>query len=205
MDHINGVATPGGVPEAWADALPRPGADIAAAEAAVRALIGALGLDLGAEARRHTPGRVARALAEMTTPRPFTPTTFPPHGDDDQAVVVRDIAFQSVCEHHLLPFSGRAHVGYVPGARIIGISKLPRMVDACARGPQVQERLTRDIADWIERVLEPRGVGVVVEATHMCMVARGVRQAGSTTVTRVLRGAMRDPLMSSDLHSGAAQ
>jgi GTP cyclohydrolase I len=107
-------------------------------------------------------------------------------------VVVSDIAFASLCEHHLLPFFGVAHVGYLPVERIVGLSKLPRVVEHCARGLQVQERLTMEVADWLERELGPRGVGVVLEATHTCMSVRGVRQPGARTRTSALRGLVRD-------------
>jgi GTP cyclohydrolase I len=107
-------------------------------------------------------------------------------------VVVADIAFSSLCEHHLLPFLGVAHVGYLPGERIVGLSKLPRVVEHYARRLQVQERLTVQVADWLERELRPRGVGVVLEATHLCMSVRGVRQPGARTRTSALRGLVRD-------------
>jgi GTP cyclohydrolase IA len=105
---------------------------------------------------------------------------------------VSDIAFSSLCEHHLLPFVGVAHVAYLPGERIVGLSKLPRVVEHWARRPQVQERLTAEVADWLEDELRPRGVGVVIEATHMCMSLRGVRQPGATTTTSAVRGRLRE-------------
>jgi GTP cyclohydrolase I len=119
-------------------------------------------------------------------------TTFPNDGGYDEMVVVSDIAFSSLCEHHLLPFVGVAHVGYLPGERIVGLSKLPRVVESCARRLHVQERLTMQVADWLERELRPRGVGVVLEATHLCMSLRGVRQPGARTRTSALRGLVRD-------------
>lgn len=200
MDEINGAARPPRGAPPPAGAVHR-----VAAEDAVRALVEALGLRLSPEARANTPRRVVDALREMTAPAPFRPTTFAHAPDDEMPVVVRDIAFRALCEHHLLPFAGVAHVGYVPDGRVLGLSKLPRLVEACAAGPQLQERLTRAIADGLERAVRPRGVGVVVEAVHMCMAVRGVRQAGSATVTRVMRGAMRDPAMAADLQPGAGR
>jgi GTP cyclohydrolase I len=126
---------------------------------------------------------------ELLAPGQFTPTTFPNEGDDG-LVVVRDIAFASLCEHHLLPFSGIAHVGYLPGERIIGLSKIARAVEWCSRRLQVQERLTAEIADWMEETLAPRGVGVVLRASHLCMTVRGVRQPGATTTTTGFRGVL---------------
>jgi GTP cyclohydrolase IA len=166
--------------------------DLARARDAVRDLLGALGLDPSAAALRDTPARVAASYGEFLTPEPFAMTTFPNDGDYDELVVVSDIAFSSLCEHHLLPFTGVAHVGYLPGERIVGLSKLPRVVEGRARRPQVQERLTVEIADAIERALAPRGIGVVLEATHMCMSLRGVRQAGARTTTSALRGRVRE-------------
>jgi GTP cyclohydrolase I len=163
-----------------------------AAERAVADLLRALGADVGAEALRETPRRVAAALRELLTPTPFRVTTFPNDGQYDELVMVSDIAFASLCEHHLLPFSGVVHVAYLPGERVIGLSKLPRLVEHRARRLQVQERLTVEVADWLERELRARGVGVVVEATHMCMTLRGVRQPGAITTTSALRGRVRD-------------
>ena len=165
-------------------------------EDAVADLLDALGVDRSAEGVRDTPRRVARMYRELLTPEPFTPTTFPNDEGYDGLVAVRDVAFSSLCEHHLLPFFGTAHLAYLPGERIIGLSKLPRMVDALTRRLQVQERLTVEIANEIERVLAPRGVGVVLEATHMCMSLRGVRQPGAVTTTSALRGLLRtDPVV----------
>lgn len=172
-----------------------PGVDGQRAEQAVADLLDALGVDRDTEALRHTPRRVASAFAELLRPEPFRTTTFPNDGGYDELVVVSDIAFSSLCEHHLLPFVGVAHVGYLPAERIVGLSKLPRLVEHRARRLQVQERLTTEIADWLERTLHPRGVGVVMEATHMCMSLRGVRQPGALTTTSALRGRLReDPL-----------
>ena len=164
------------------------GVDIAAAERAAAAFLDALGVEGPAD----TPGRMARAYAELFNPRSFDLTTFPNDEGYDELVVARGIPVRSVCEHHMLPFGGVAHVGYLPGARILGLSKLARVVELHAHRPQVQERLTTQVADWLHTHLQPRGVGVVVEAEHMCMTLRGVRAAGSTTVTSSVRGALRD-------------
>jgi GTP cyclohydrolase I len=171
---------------------PSPGVDRERAERAVAELLDALGLDRGTEALWDTPRRVASAFAELLRPEPFQATTFPNDGGYDELVIVSDIAFSSLCEHHLLPFVGVAHIGYLPADRIIGLSKLPRLVEHRARRPQVQERLTGEVADWLEETLRPRGVGVVMEATHMCMSLRGVRQPGALTTTSALRGRLRE-------------
>ena len=121
---------------------------------------------------------MAAAFAELLTPTPFRPTTFPNDEGYDELVVARDIPFHSLCQHHLLPFSGVAHVGYLPGDRILGLSKLARVVEHFARGLQVQERLTQQVADWLEDELAPKGVGVVLEAEHLCMSLRGVQGLG---------------------------
>jgi len=162
------------------------------AEAAAADFLRALGVDLDAEGRRDTPRRIARMYAELLTPEPFDATTFPNDGGYDELVVARAIPFHSLCEHHLLPFSGVAHVGYLPGERIIGLSKLARVVDHFARALQVQERLTTQVAGWLQRELAPKGVGVVLEAEHMCMSMRGVQKPGATTVTSALQGIVRD-------------
>jgi GTP cyclohydrolase I len=128
----------------------------------------------------------------MLTPRPFDARTFPNDEGYDELVLSRDIPFQSLCEHHLLPFVGLAHVAYLPGERILGLSKLARVVEMFARRLQVQERLTQQIANWLVDELGPRGVGVVMEAEHMCMSVRGVRAPGAKTVTSALRGTLRD-------------
>ncbi len=166
--------------------------DLPAAEQAARDLLVALGADLEDEGLEDTPRRVAAAYAELLTPQPFTPTTFPNEGGYDELVVARDIPFHSLCMHHLLPVHGVAHVAYLPGERIIGLSKLARVVEAFSRDLQVQERLTVQVADWLGRELSPLGVGVVLEAEHMCMTIRGVRKPGSRTVTSALRGRLRD-------------
>ena len=167
------------------------GVDLAAAERAVADLLVALGRDPAAEHLVETPRRVAAAYAELLTPTPFRATTFPNDEGYDELVLARDVPFSSLCEHHLLPFSGVAHVGYLPGTRIVGLSKLARVVEHHARDLQVQERLTEEVADWLERELQPKGVGVVLEAEHLCMSLRGVRAAGSRTVTSAVRGILR--------------
>ena len=166
--------------------------DLAAAEEAARALLAALGQPEDDPGTKDTPRRVAAAFAQMLQPEPFSTTTFPNDRGYDELVVVRDIGFYSLCEHHLLPFHGVAHVAYLPGDRIVGISKLARIVDVLARDLQLQERLTTQIADWLCETLDPRGVGVVIEAEHMCMVVRGVRKPGARTVTSALRGLVRE-------------
>src|SRR3954467_6369105 len=159
---------------------------------AARELLTALGCDLTDESVRDTPRRMAEAYAEMLTPSPFEATTFPNDGGYGELVVARDIPFHSLCEHHLLPFHGVAHVGYLPGERIVGLSKLARVVDHFARALQVQERLTTHVAGWLQRELAPQGVGVVLEAEHLCMSIRGVQKPGATTVTSALHGLVRD-------------
>ena len=169
-----------------------PPLDRERAEVAARDLLEALGIDVEAESIRETPRRIVDVYEELLSPTPFNPTTFPKDGGYDELVVARAIPFPSLCEHHLLPFVGVAHVGYLPGERIVGLSKLARVVDFFARGVQVQERLTTQIAEWLERTLEPRGVGVVIEAEHMCMSLRGVRKVGAATVTSALLGKLRE-------------
>jgi GTP cyclohydrolase I len=154
-------------------------------------LLRAIGADLDYPGLSETPARVAASLAELVTPAEFTATLFHNEGYDE-LVLVRDIAFQSLCMHHLLPFHGVAHVAYLPGECIIGISKLARVVEAFARDLQLQERMTVQIADWLEQELAPRGVGVVLSAEHMCMTIRGIRKPGARTVTSALRGSLRD-------------
>jgi len=171
---------------------PRPAVDVAAAEDAVRALLEALGADVGAEHLRDTPRRAAHAYAELLSPREFNLTTFDNEEGYDELVVARDIPFHSLCAHHLLPFIGVAHVGYLPDGRILGLSKLARVVETFARGLQSQERLTQQVADWIDERLRPRGVGVVLEAEHLCMSLRGVQARGARTLTSALHGLVRD-------------
>src|SRR5579884_4276196 len=164
--------------------------DLAAAERAALDLLRAIGADIDAPGLRETPRRVAASFAELVTPAEFTATLFPNVGYDE-LVLVRDIPFHTLCMHHLLPFHGHAHVAYLPGESIIGISKLARVVEAFSRDLQVQERLTVQIADWLERELAPRGVGVVLSAEHMCMTIRGVRKPEARTVTSAVRGRLR--------------
>ena len=166
--------------------------DVEAAAAAVTDLMRALGMDVEEPSLRRTPSRVANAYAEMLAPREFGLTTFPNEENYDELVVARDIPFTSICEHHLLPFTGTAAVGYLPGNRILGLSKLARIVELFARRPQVQERLTKQVASWLDDHLNPRGVGVVLMAEHSCMTLRGVRAQGSSTVTSAMLGALRD-------------
>jgi GTP cyclohydrolase IA len=182
-------AAGGGLAEPIVHARP---VDEAAAADAVARLLAALGLDTTAAGLVDTPRRVARMFAELLTPAPLRPTTFPNDAGYDELVIVSDIPLTSLCEHHLLPFRGVAHVGYLPADRIIGLSKLARVVEAFARRPQVQERMTSQVADWLRDHLAPRGVGVVVEAEHLCMSVRGVRASGTRTVTSALYGLLRE-------------
>jgi GTP cyclohydrolase I len=175
-------------PAADPDTLP----DLARASSAARELLLALGADLEDESLRDTPRRMAAALAEMLTPVTFEATTFPNDGGYDEMVVARSIPFHSLCEHHLLPFHGVAHIGYLPSDRIIGLSKLGRVVELFARRLQVQERMTVQIADWLAEQIEPKGIGVVLEAEHLCMSLRGVHKPGTRTVTSALQGLVRD-------------
>jgi GTP cyclohydrolase IA len=175
---------------------PRP-VDRARIEAAVREILAAVGEDPDRDGLRNTPARVARLYEEVLA-------GIRENGDEhlqvtfdaahDEMIMVRDIPFQSLCEHHMIPFIGRAHVAYIPNhdGRITGLSKLARLVDAFAKRLQVQERLTTQVADEIERTLKPRGVLVVMEAEHLCMSMRGVRKPGSTTVTSAVRGLFRE-------------
>jgi GTP cyclohydrolase I len=165
--------------------------DLPAAELAAAAFLAALGMDTSAESLRDTPRRMAQAYAELLRPSPFSLTTFPNDEGYDELVLARAIPVSSVCEHHLLPFMGVAHVGYLPGERILGLSKLARVVGHFARRPQVQERMTKQIADWLTDQLQPRGVGVVIQAEHTCMTLRGVHAAGSTTMTSTMLGTLR--------------
>ena len=173
-------------------APPRRAIDHAAARRAARDLLHALGADVDDESLMDTPRRVADAYAELLTPSPFRATTFPNEDGYDELIVVRSIPFHSLCMHHLLPFHGTAHIAYLPGDRIIGLSKLGRVVEYFSRDLQIQERLTTQVADWLERELEPKGVGVVLEAEHLCMSLRGVQKLGAKTVTSALRGLVRE-------------
>jgi GTP cyclohydrolase I len=166
--------------------------DLDAAETAAARFLQALGVPTTGAGLAETPRRMAQAYAEMLTPRTFDLTTFPNEEGYDELVLARSIPVQSLCEHHMLPFVGVAHVGYLPRERIVGLSKLARVVELFARRPQVQERLTKQVADWLHDHLQPRGVGVVLEAEHLCMSLRGVRSAGSTTVTSTLLGTLRE-------------
>ncbi|MFF1569973.1 GTP cyclohydrolase I FolE [Streptomyces sp. NPDC058293] len=168
------------------------GLDLAAAERAAEQFLQALGISTETESLRGTPGRMARAYAELFSPRPFDLTTFPNDEGYDELVLARNIPVRSVCEHHLLPFVGTAHVGYLPGRRILGLSKLARVVEHFACRPQVQERLTKQVADWLQTQLEPKGVGVVIEAEHSCMTLRGAQATGSSTLTSTLLGTLRN-------------
>jgi GTP cyclohydrolase I len=168
-----------------------PGIDLAGAEEATRSLLEALGYDTSDEVLKDTPRRVAAAYAQMLTPVDFELTTFPNEGYDE-LIVARSIQFHSLCMHHMLPFVGVAHVGYLPQSRIVGLSKLARVVEHYARDLQVQERLTEQIAGCLQEHLEPKGVGVVLEAEHMCMSLRGVQKPGTRTLTSSLHGAIRD-------------
>lgn len=176
------------------EAARRP-VDLEAAEYAGRLFLKALGIDpdaADAPDLARTPRRFAEAYAELLSPDPFDFTTFDNAEGYDELVLIRDIPVRSICEHHLLPFTGVAHVAYLPADRVVGLSKIPRMVDHYARRPQTQERLTVQVADALAARLQPRGIGVVIEATHTCMTLRGARAAGSRTSTSALRGALRD-------------
>jgi GTP cyclohydrolase IA len=166
--------------------------DTHAAQLAAADLLQALGADLTDEGVRETPRRMVAAYSELLTPQPFNPTTFPNDEGYDELIVVRGVPFHSLCMHHLLPFHGVAHIGYLPGGRLIGLSKLGRVVEHFSRDLQLQERLTTQIADWLGEELAPKGVGVVLEAEHLCMSLRGVQKLGTTTVTSALRGLVRD-------------
>ncbi|MBX6383008.1 MAG: GTP cyclohydrolase I FolE [Microbispora sp.] len=176
--------------------VPHPGFDHARIEKAVREILYAIGEDPDRDGLRETPARVARAFAEQFAglgQRPEDALTTMFDADHDEMVLVKDIEVMSTCEHHLLPFHGVAHIGYTPNekGRITGLSKLARLVDVYARRPQVQERMTSQIADGLMQVLEPRGVIVVIEAEHMCMTMRGVRKPGAKTITSAVRGDFR--------------
>lgn len=176
-------------------ASPEVQRDLPAAEQAAAAFLKALGVDPAAAANpdlQLTPHRFAAAYAELLTARPFEFTTFENTEDYNELVLVRNIPMQSLCEHHLLPFVGVAHVAYLPAERIVGLSKLPRIVEHFSRRLQTQERLTSQIADALEDELAPRGVGVVIEAEHTCMSLRGARSGDARTTTSSLRGVVRD-------------
>ncbi len=171
--------------------------DLPRIENAVREILEAIGEDVSRDGLHDTPARVARMYAETcsglhTDPREHLKTTF--EADHDEMILVRDIPFYSLCEHHLVPFFGQAHLAYIPSSsgRITGLSKLARLVDGYAKRPQVQEKLTSQVAEAIESVLTPRGTLVVLEAEHLCMSMRGVRKPGSSTVTSAVRGLFRE-------------
>jgi len=190
MTGVNAVSLP--------EDLPVRAFDVVAAERAVRDLLIAIGEDPDREGLQDTPGRVARAYEEifrgvrMSADEVLTTTFDIGH---DEMVLVKDIELYSTCEHHLVPFHGVAHIGYIPNenGRITGLSKLARLVDVFAKRPQVQERLTTQVADSLVRILQPRGAIVVMEAEHLCMSMRGVRKPGAKTVTSAVRGSLRDP------------
>lgn len=168
--------------------------DHARIEAAVREILEAVGEDPGRDGLEKTPGRVARMYAEVLSglqqdPSRHLDVTFAE--DHHEMVIVKDIPFDSLCEHHLLPFSGKAHVAYIPNGRIVGLSKIARVVEEYARRPQVQERLSSQVADLLWERLEPQGVGVVLEATHTCMTMRGIRKPGSAMITSAVRGTFK--------------
>lgn len=171
---------------------PLPTIDHHAARAAVRDLLAALGQNIDDPELAETPRRVVAAFEELLAPAPFRLTTFANNENYDELVVVRDIPVQSLCAHHLLPFTGVAHVAYLPDERILGLSKLARAVEMFARGLQVQERLTSQVGAWLNESLRPKGVGVVIEAEHLCMSLRGVQARGARTVTSSLHGLVRD-------------
>src|SRR6476661_6835435 len=166
--------------------------DVPAAELSAADLLVALGVDLEDAELSETPRRIAAAYAELLTPTRFHTTTFPNEHRYDELVLLRSIPFHSLCMHHLLPFHGIAHVGYLPAERIVGLSKLARLVERFARGLQVQERLTKQVADCLASHLHPTGVGVVIEAEHRCMSLRGIRAHNATTTTSALHGQLRD-------------
>lgn len=192
LAELGSSPSPGPAVPAAGASEPRHEIDLLRAARAVSDLLDALGVERHGDSLTGTPGRVARAYAELLTPEPFEATTFANDEGYDELVVARSIPFSSLCEHHLLPFSGVAHVGYLPGERLIGLSKLARVVTHFSRRLQVQERLTTQVAGWLDTVLRPKGVGVVLEAEHACMSLRGVRAAGSATLTSALAGIVRD-------------
>ncbi|MCZ2343915.1 MAG: GTP cyclohydrolase I FolE [Bacteroidales bacterium] len=186
---------------------PRPGGsvDLERIQNAVREILAAVGENPEREGLLETPARVARMYAEVFAGLHLDPAvhlqkTFTQK--HDEMVLVKEIAFSSCCEHHLLPFTGQAHIAYLPDGKVVGLSKLARVVEVIARRPQVQERMTEDLADLIMRELNPRGVGVILEASHSCMTIRGVRKPGAMTITSALRGLFRsNPTTRSELMS----
>ncbi len=181
----------------WGEREPNPNIDKGRIEKAVREILEAIGEDPDRDGLQRTPARIAAAYAEIFSglhddPSRFLKVTF--EADHDEMVMVRDIPLFGMCEHHLLPFAGRAHVAYIPGVdgRITGLSKIARLVDGFARRPQVQERLTTQIADALMAKLDPAGVLVMIEAEHMCMSMRGAQKPGSLTITSAVRGSFKD-------------
>lgn len=176
------------IPAEQIDDEDAPRVDLPAAQSAAAAFLRALGLDLDNEDLRDTPARMTRAYAELFDARRPRLTTFPNDAGYDEVVLANQIPFRTVCEHHLLPFSGVAHVAYLPGKRLLGLSKLARLVEFFAARPQTQERMTRQLADYLATQLSARWAGVVLEAEHTCMTLRGVRAQGAKTVTTALAG-----------------
>ena len=177
------------------EAAPRSAVDLDRIRRAVREILFAVGEDPDREGLLETPDRVARMYAEVFAglhqdPRSYLQKLFTQKYDE--LVLVKDIRFESFCEHHLLPFIGSAHVAYIPNGRVVGLSKIPRVLDALAKRPQLQERLTEELADLLMAELKAKGVAVVIEATHSCMTIRGVHKSGSSMVTSALRGACKD-------------
>jgi GTP cyclohydrolase I len=173
---------------------PPPPVDLDRIRRAVREILIAVGEDPDREGLLDTPDRVARMYAEIfsglhTDPAEHLRRTFTQK--HDELVLVKDIEFSSCCEHHLLPFIGKAHIGYLPAGKVVGLSKLARAVEAVAKRPQVQERMTEDLADLVMNEVQPRGVGVIVEASHSCMTIRGVKKPGAMTITSALRGMVK--------------
>lgn len=166
--------------------------ELAAATEAARDFLEALGVDCEAPGTLDSARRMAQAYFELLTAPEFTMTTFPNDGGYEELILVSDLPVTSVCEHHLLPFTGLAHIGYLPSGRLLGLSKFARAVDSFARRPQVQERLTSQLAHWLDQTLTPRGVGVIIEANHSCMSLRGAAVSGSSTRTTALTGAIRE-------------
>jgi GTP cyclohydrolase I len=202
LSHPTRPSSPDGPAPGSRDLPPLP-VDHDRLRRAVRELLAAVGENPDREGLLDTPDRVARMYAEVfaglrTDPGAYLQKTFTQK--HDEMVLVKDIEFSSMCEHHLLPFMGKAHIAYLPNGRIVGLSKLARVVDAVARRPQVQERMTEEIADLIMTHLKARGVGVVVEASHSCMTLRGVRKPGAMTITSSMRGGFLDnPMTRSEM------
>lgn len=186
------------------DARPEPGRiDLKRIERAVREILTAVGEDPDREGLIETPARVARMYAEIfgglhIDPAVYLQKTFTQQ--HDEMVLVKDITFSSCCEHHLLPFTGTVHIAYLPDGRVVGLSKLARITEVLARRPQVQERMTEDLAELVMRELRPRGVGVIVEAAHSCMTIRGVKKPGAMTITSAMRGLFKtNPMTRNEL------